>query len=106
MQALGSGHLGEFELLVLLAVRGLGREASGGAIQLHLSIRARREVALGTIAKTLHRLSAKGFVRSWRGAPRPVPGGRSRIHYAYSHRRTGREPDPPGNRETRQGAVN
>jgi len=84
MQALGSDHLGEFELLMLLAVRGLGREASGGAIQLHLSIRARREVALGTIAKTLHRLRAKGFVRSWRGASRPVPGGRSRIHYALT----------------------
>ena len=58
-----SDHLGELELLVLLVVRAGRGEAYGGIIQMTLGIRARREVSLGTICKTLHRLEARGLAR-------------------------------------------
>lgn len=80
-----SDPLGEFELLVLLTLRVLGEaNAYGGAIQITLSVQARRAVALGTIAKTLRRLEAKGLARSRLGARRPEPGGRRRVHYAMT----------------------
>ena len=64
--------LGEFEILVLLALCGQPGEGYGFAIQLALGINARREVSLGTVSKTLRRLEAKGLVRSRVGATRPV----------------------------------
>lgn len=79
-----SDHLGELELLVLLVVRAGRGEAYGGAIQMTLGIRARREVSLGTICKTLHRLEARGLARSRLGTPRPQRGGRRRMHYAIT----------------------
>jgi DNA-binding PadR family transcriptional regulator len=76
--------LGEFELLVLLCVRADRGEAHGSGIQFDLAIQARQEVALGTIAKTLRRLEAKGLVRSRRGDPRRRPGGRRRVLYGIT----------------------
>src|SRR6266545_2852991 len=77
-------HLGEFELLVLLALHAGHGEAYGYAIQMALAIRARREVSLKTICKTLHRLEARGLARSRLGTARPEPGGRRRKHYAIT----------------------
>lgn len=78
-------HLGEFEELVLLAVRGLGAlRATGAAIQEVLEEQAGRRVSLGAIYAALDRGERKGLVDSWLGEPLPEPGGRRRRHYAVT----------------------
>jgi len=77
-------HLGEFEFLVLLALHAGRGEAYGYTIQMALAIGAQREVSLGTICKTLHRLEAKGLAGSRLGTARPEPGGRRQKHYAIT----------------------
>ncbi|MGH7577548.1 MAG: PadR family transcriptional regulator [Longimicrobiales bacterium] len=77
-------NLGEFEELVLLAVRRLGDEATGSAIQEVLERAARRRATLGAIYAALDRGARKGLVESWLGEPAPVPGGRARRHYAVT----------------------
>lgn len=77
-------NLGEFEELVLLAVRRLRREATGSGIQDLLERAARRRATLGAIYAALDRMQRKGLVESWLGEPTPVPGGRARRHYAVT----------------------
>jgi DNA-binding PadR family transcriptional regulator len=78
-------NLGEFEELVLLAVRGLGEtRATGASIQEVLQKRARRRVSLGAIYAALDRGQRKGLVESWLGEPLPEPGGRRRRHYTVT----------------------
>jgi DNA-binding PadR family transcriptional regulator len=74
-------NLGEFEEIVLLAVRSLGRTATGGAIQEQLERAAGRRSTLGAIYAALDRLERKGLVESWLGEVQPVPGGRRRREY-------------------------
>ena len=74
-------RLGEFEELVLLAVRQLGEEAHGAAIQGVLAQSAGREVALGAIYAALDRTQRKGLADSWLGEPTAVRGGRAKRHY-------------------------
>jgi DNA-binding PadR family transcriptional regulator len=71
-------HIGEFEELVLLAVRGLGDEAYGVAIKLLLDRETSRDVSIGAVYAALDRLEAKGLVRSGARAGPPVRGGRQR----------------------------
>jgi DNA-binding PadR family transcriptional regulator len=77
-------HLGEFEELVLLAVRRLDSEATGSAIQALLAEQARRRPSLGAIYAALDRAERKRLIRSWLGDPKPVAGGRARRHYALT----------------------
>jgi PadR family transcriptional regulator, regulatory protein PadR len=72
--------LGEFELLLLLAIQRCGEEAYGAALQRELE-RVRRGVSLGAVYTTLLRLEAKGLVASRVGAPIPERGGRRRKYY-------------------------
>ena len=73
--------LGEFELLVLLAVlRGDG-EAYGALILKDLETRTSRTVSRGALYVTLDRLEAKGYVSSRVGEPAPNRGGRPRRYY-------------------------
>jgi PadR family transcriptional regulator, regulatory protein PadR len=73
--------LGEFELLVLLAVlRGDG-EAYGATILKDLEARTSRSVSRGALYVTLDRLEAKGYVSSRTGDPAPARGGRPRRYY-------------------------
>jgi DNA-binding PadR family transcriptional regulator len=81
-------NLGEFEELVLLAVRSLGDDATGVTIQELLRRTAKRGVSLGAIYAALDRGHRKGLVESWLGEPVAAPGGRARRHYALT--RTGR----------------
>ena len=76
--------IGEFEELVLLAVRRLQREATGGAIQDVLHAEAGRRASLGAIYAVLDRAQRKDLVESWLGAPRAAVGGRARRHYALT----------------------
>jgi DNA-binding PadR family transcriptional regulator len=78
-------NLGEFEELVLLAVRRLDREATAGAIQALMQHEARRRATLGAIYAALDRAQRKGLVESWLGEATPVAGGRARRHYALTH---------------------
>lgn len=77
---MGDG-LGEFEQLVLLALTRLGDNAYGVTVHQEIERRARREVALGAVYKTLARLEAKGYVGAFTGDPTPERGGRRKRHY-------------------------
>lgn len=77
-------HLGEFEEIVLLAVRALGEDATGAAIQERLLRAAGRKASLGAIYAALDRGHRKALVESWLSESAPVPGGRARRHYALT----------------------
>jgi PadR family transcriptional regulator PadR len=73
--------LGEFEQLVLLGVLHCGSEAYGVPICRELQARARREVSLGAVYKTLDRLEQKRLVRSALGPATAERGGRRKRIY-------------------------
>jgi PadR family transcriptional regulator PadR len=76
---MATGHLGEFEQIVLLAVYRLGEAAYGVPIREEIERRARRRVTIGAL--TLDRLEAKGYLRSWFADPTPERGGRSKRYF-------------------------
>jgi PadR family transcriptional regulator len=78
--------LGEFELLVLLAVLRLGDEAYGAAILEEIASRTRRPVSRGSVYITLDRLVAKGLLATLRGEPTPVRGGRAKRYFKLKPR--------------------
>jgi PadR family transcriptional regulator, regulatory protein PadR len=89
-------YLGEFELLVLLALIRLGDDAYGVPISAEIAAQTGREPALGSVYATLERLAEKGLVTSKLGDPTPERGGRARRYF---------HPTPKGIdrvRETRQ----
>ena len=74
--------LGEFELLVLLAVLRAEGEAYGATILKELEDRSGRSVSRGALYVTLDRLEAKGYISSRTGDPAPARGGRPRRYYS------------------------
>ena len=78
-------RLGEFEELVLLAIRMEDNEASGIGVQEVLERDARRSASLGAIYTALDRLARKGLVDSWLGDPTPLRGGRRKRYYSVTH---------------------
>jgi len=70
--------LGEFELMILLAVIRLDEEAYGVSISRELEQAAGRDVALGSVYAALERLEQKGLVTSLLGDPTPARGGRAK----------------------------
>ncbi len=68
--------LGELEQVLLLAIIRVGENAYGVPIRDEVLRCTGRELALGTIYKTVGRLEEKGFVTARTGAPTPVRGGR------------------------------
>jgi PadR family transcriptional regulator, regulatory protein PadR len=77
-------HLGELEHLVLLAVLQAGDDAYGVAVREEIRRRARRDLTLGTVYKTLTRLQAKGLVSARQGEPTAERGGRAKRYYSVS----------------------
>lgn len=75
-----SGHLGEFEQLVLFAVLRL-TEASGTAVRVEIEGRTGRAAAVGAVYTTLGRLETRGLVRSEQRRSVPHRAGRPRKHY-------------------------
>ncbi len=73
--------LGDFEQLVLLAVIHLGDDAYGITIAEEIENRTGFRVVHGSVYTTLNRLENKGYLRSRRGDPLPVRGGRARRCY-------------------------
>ena len=79
-------YLGEFEQLILLALARLGDEAYGVTIRQTLVERAGRRASFGAIYSTIRRLEAKGLVRSFKGEPESVRGGRAKKHVVLTAR--------------------
>jgi len=73
--------VGEFELLVLLALLRLGNGAYGAAIRREIRERTGRDVSVGTAYMALGRLEDKKMVASYVGLPTAQRGGRRRKHY-------------------------
>jgi DNA-binding PadR family transcriptional regulator len=73
--------VGEFELLVLLALIRLGNGAYGAAIRREIGERTGREVSVGTAYMALGRLEDKKMIASYIGLPTAHRGGRRWKHY-------------------------
>jgi len=75
------GYLGEFELMVVLALIRLGDDAYGVPIAREIEQRSGREVALGSVYAALERLEEKGLVTSTLGDPTAERGGRAKRYF-------------------------
>jgi PadR family transcriptional regulator PadR len=71
---MGPTSLGEFEVLVLMAVLRVGDRAGGSAVRAEIEATTNRRVARGAIYVTLDRLEEKGLLTSRLGT-RPGRGG-------------------------------
>jgi PadR family transcriptional regulator PadR len=78
--------LGNFELMVLLAVLRVGEDAYGVPIARELEDKISREVLLGSVYAALERLEAKGLVASRLGDPTPERGGRAKRYFTPTAR--------------------
>jgi PadR family transcriptional regulator, regulatory protein PadR len=74
-------YLGNFELMVMLALMQLAEEAYGVAILREIEERSGREVAPSSLYAALERLEEKGLVSSELGEPTPAPGGRAKRYF-------------------------
>jgi PadR family transcriptional regulator PadR len=74
-------YLGEFELMILLAVIRLGDDAYGVPISKELLDTTGRDVALGSVYAALDRLEQKELVSSMLGEPTPARGGRAKRYF-------------------------
>lgn len=81
-----SPQIREFELVVLLAVLGLGDDAYPVSIRDAIEERTQRQVARAAVFITLERLERKGFVTSRYGDPSPVRGGRAKRFFRATPR--------------------
>lgn len=85
-QSSTSPTLREFELVVVLAVLGLGDEAYPVSIRDAIEERTRRAVSRPAVFITLERLERNGFVTSRYGDPTPVRGGRAKRFFRATPR--------------------
>jgi PadR family transcriptional regulator PadR len=74
-------YLGEFELMILLAVIHLGDEAYGVPISRELERHRRRDISVGSVYAALDRLESKGLVASSLGDPTPERGGKAKRYF-------------------------
>src|SRR5213593_1340741 len=73
--------LGDFEQLVLLALVRLGDRGYGVSIHNEIKRRARRDVTVAAVYKTLERLENKELAVSAVGEPTSERGGRRKKYY-------------------------
>jgi PadR family transcriptional regulator len=76
-----ASSLGDFEQLILLALVRLGDAAYGVSIHHEIVKRARREVTIAAVYKTLERLEDKGLAVSTVGEPTAARGGRRKKYF-------------------------
>ena len=74
-------YLGEFELMILLAVIQLREEAYGVPISRALEAHRGKNVSVGSVYAALERLEAKGLVSSTLGDPTPERGGKAKRYF-------------------------
>ena len=77
-------YLGEFELLVMLAVLRLGANAYGMLIRREIVDVAKRSASLGAVYTTLERLEDKGFLSSVIAESTVERGGRTKKYFAVT----------------------
>lgn len=77
----GRNYLGEFELMILLAVIRLEEEAYGVPISRELEAYRGRGISVGSVYAALERLEAKGLVSSSLGNPTPERGGKAKRYF-------------------------
>lgn len=78
--------LGEFEVLVLMAVLHFGTEANPPAVRTAIEDRTGRDVSRGAVYVTLDRLEAKRMLASRLDSPNPGGPGRPRRLYRIAPR--------------------
>lgn len=81
---MATAPLGEFEVVVLMAVLHGGTDAYGAAIRDEIETRTGRPVARGAVYITLDRLADKGLLTSTIGDPTPARGGRPKRLYTVT----------------------
>src|SRR5437016_12523259 len=79
-------QLGNFELMVMLALLRLGDNAYGVPISEELEQRTGRDVAVGSVYAALDRLEDKGFITSELGESTPERGGRAKRYFRVTAR--------------------
>lgn len=77
-------YLGEFELMILLAVIHLGDDAYGVPICRELERHRGRSVSVGSVYAALERMEAKGLVASALGDPTPERGGKAKRYFTVT----------------------
>jgi DNA-binding PadR family transcriptional regulator len=77
-------YLGQFELMVLLALMRLGDDAYGVTIAEELEQQTGREVVIASVYATLERLQDRGLVSSRLGDASPERGGRAKCYFRIS----------------------
>jgi len=78
--------IGNFELMILLALIRLDENAYGVPISKEIEKRSGREVSVASVYAALERLEAKGFVVSEIGEPTPERGGRAKRYFRITAR--------------------
>ena len=76
--------LGNFELMVLLAVLRVGEDAYGVPIARAIEHSTGKPVILASVYNTLERLEEKGLVRSTIGQPTAERGGRAKRYFSMT----------------------
>jgi PadR family transcriptional regulator PadR len=75
------GYLGEFELMILLAVIHLDDQAYGVPIAREIETHRGRDVSVGSVYAALERLEAKKLVSSNLADPTPERGGKAKRYF-------------------------
>jgi len=78
-------YLGEFELMILLAVINLGEEAYGVPISRELERCRGRDVVVGSVYAALERLETKGLIHSTLGEPTAERGGKAKRYFRITN---------------------
>ena len=79
---MGRSGLTELEFMVIAAVFHAGEDAYGVRIAEELEARTGRDIAIGTLYRTLNRLEKQGLLESRLGEATPERGGRAKTFYA------------------------
>ena len=75
------GNLGDFELMVMLALLRVGDDAYGVPISREIELQTGHEVALGSVYAALERLEGRGLVSSHLGKPTAERGGKAKRYF-------------------------
>lgn len=92
-------YIGDFELVVMLALLRLGDGAYGVPISKEIEKQCGRQALLGSVYATLERLAEKGLVASNLGEPTPERGGRAKRYFHLTRKGLRKV------RETRQALI-
>jgi DNA-binding PadR family transcriptional regulator len=80
----GQGFLGDFELLVMIAVLRVGEGAYAVNVREEIESRTGRRISRGAVYVTLDRLVRKGYLSTRMAQPTAERGGKSKRVYRVS----------------------